>query len=259
MEFNSDQRKARIVELLNENGEVKVSALSKMFNISEVTIRFDLEALENEGLLSRVYGGAVSSGKLYHEMDLKQRFMANEAEKKAIAEQIASMINNNDTIMMNAGTTLTYVLRALKGTGRKKKNISLVTNSIQTALEASSYQGFNVTLLGGYIDSKYQFTYGSDVIQQLSNYHADKLILSVDGINCDAGYTLYYSHETDVTRTMMSRSATTIVAADCSKIGRIAFANAAPLDKADYIVTNEAAPKDYVEAIRERGVNVVLV
>ena len=117
MEFNSDQRKARIIELLNENGEVKVSALSKMFGISEVTIRFDLEALENEGLLSRVYGGAVSSGKLYHEMDLKQRFSANEAEKKAIAEQIASMINNNDTIMMNAGTTLTYVLRALKGSG----------------------------------------------------------------------------------------------------------------------------------------------
>jgi len=259
MEFNSDQRKAKIIELLNENGEVKVSALSKMFGISEVTIRFDLEALENEGLLARIYGGAVSSGKLYHEMDLKQRFQTNEQEKRAIAEKIASMINNNDTIMMNAGTTLTYVLRALKGTSRKKKNITLVTNSIQTALEASSCQGFNVTLLGGFVDSKYQFTYGSDTISQLKNYHADKLILSVDGVNTEAGYTLFYSHETDVTRAMMSRSATTIVAADASKIGRIAFANVSPLDTADYIITNETAPKDYVESVRELGINVTLV
>ena len=259
MEYNVDQRKAKIIELLNENGEVKVSALSKMFGISEVTIRFDLEALENEGLLSRVYGGAVSSGKLYHEMDLKQRFSANEAEKRAIAEKIASMINNNDTIMMNAGTTLTYVLRALKSTGKNKKNITLVTNSIQTALEASSYHGFNVTLLGGYIDSKYQFTYGSDTISQLSNYHADKLILSVDGVSCDAGYTIYYSHEVDVIRTMMSRAATTIAAADYSKIGRIAFAKAAPLENADYIVTNESAPGEYLESIRDLGINVVTV
>ncbi len=259
MEYTSEQRRNKIVEMLNENGEVKVNALSKMFGISEVTIRFDLEALENEGLLSRVYGGAVSSGKLYHEMDLKQRFLANEVEKRAIAERIATMINNNDTIMMNAGTTLTYVLRALKGNGKKKKNISLVTNSIQTAIEASSYPGFNVTLLGGYIDSKYQFTYGSDTIRQLSNYHADKLILSVDGINRDAGYTLYYSHETDVTRAMISRSAATIVAADGSKVGRIAFANVAPLESADHVVTNVTAPKDSVEAIRDSGVDVILV
>ena len=258
MEYNSEQRKAKIVELLNENGEVKVSALSKLFGTSEVTIRFDLEALEGEGLLSRVYGGAVSSGKLYHEMDLKQRYAANEAEKKAIAEKIASMINSNDTIMMNAGTTLTYVLRAIKNSSRKKKNLTLVTNSVQAALEASSYPVFHVILLGGYIDSKYQYTYGADTIAQLSGYHADKLILSVDGINCEAGYTLFYSQETEVTRAMIRHAATTIIAADCTKIGRIAFANVAPLESADYIVTNEAAPRDYVESIRELGVNVTL-
>jgi len=259
MEYNADQRKAKIVDLLNEYGEVKVSALSKMFNISEVTIRFDLEALENEGLLARVYGGAVSSGKLYHEMDLKQRFQTNEVQKRAIAVRIASMIGPNDTIMMNAGTTLTYVLRALKNSGKKKRNITIVTNSIQTALEASACPGFNVTLLGGFVDEKYQFTYGSDTINQLRNYHADKLILSVDGINLEAGYTLFYSHETDVTRAMMERSAATVIAADSSKIGRIAFANVSPLDTADYIITNESAPKDYVESIRELGINVTLV
>lgn len=256
-EYNAEQRKAKIVELLNENGEVKVSTLSSMFNISEVTVRFDLEDLESKGLLSRVYGGAVSSSKLYHEMDLKQRFAANEAEKKSIAERIAQMINNNDTLMMNSGTTLTYVLRAIKNC--KKKNISLVTNSIQAAIEASSYINFNVTLLGGFIDSKYQFTYGGDALAQISNYHADKFILSVDGINCDNGFTLFYPHETDISRAMMNHSAATIVAADYSKIGRVAFANIAPITTADYIVTNNNAPSDYIETIRESGVSVITV
>lgn len=255
MESNAKRRRARIMEIIHENGEVKVGALSKLFNISEVTVRFDLEDLESKGLLSRVYGGAVSSSKLYHEMDLKQRYYANDAEKKAIAARAADMINNNDTIMMNAGTTLIYVLRAIKG----KKNINLVTNSIPVATEAASYPGFNATLLGGFIDQKYQFTYGGDALAQLSRYHADKLVLSVDGINIESGFTLFYPHETDISKMMIVQSSVTVVAADSSKIGRIAFANIASVESADYIITNEKASREYIKAIRESGIDVITV
>ena len=191
MPSDSEKRREEIIELIHLHGKVRVSELSERYGISEVSIRKDLEALEADGQLTRIHGGAVGMNKLYINMDLTERYKTNSSAKRAVAEKCAEFINDNDTIMMNAGTTLTYVLRAL----RSKKNISIVTNSVQNATEAALYPDFNVILLGGELDSKYQFTYGQDAIRQLENYHATKCILSVDGISAEAGLTLYYSNE----------------------------------------------------------------
>ncbi|MHB1154751.1 MAG: DeoR/GlpR family DNA-binding transcription regulator [Eubacteriales bacterium] len=255
MDYNAEQRREKILELLGEKGEVRVSSLSDLFGISEVTVRGDLEYLSLQGLLSRIHGGAVSSSKLYHEMDLKERLSANETEKKVIAERVASMIHDNESIMLNSGTTITYVLRALRG----RHNLTLVTNSLPIATEASAYKSFNVILLGGLINSKYLFTYGDDALRQLSCYHADKLVLSVDGIDRDCGLTLYYANETEISRRMIAQSASVIVAADYSKIGRVAFADIAPVTRADCIVTNASASAEYITSLRDAGVTVVTV
>ena len=253
MKYNIEQRKAKILELLRTNGEVRVSELSRIFNISEVTVRFDLESLESQGLLTRVYGGAVSANKFYVDMDLHERYTTNAAEKKDLAERVAELVVDNDTLMLNAGTTITYILRAIKG----RRNISIVTNSITNANEAAAYTGFNVILLGGSIDTKYQFTYGNDAIAQLSYYHASKAILSVDGVSSQAGLTLYYSNEVDIIRRMLTLADRTIVAADRHKIGRSTFAQIAPLDAVTTLVTNASANPDHLAAIREKGVEVI--
>ena len=216
MSSASENRREEIIELIQSQGTVKVSELSEKYNISEVSIRKDLETLEAQGHLSRIHGGAVGINKLYLNMDLTERFKTNAASKREVAELAAKFIEDNDTIMMNAGTTLTYVLRALRG----KKNISIVTNSIQNATEAALYPAFNVILLGGELDSKYQFTYGQDAIHQLENYHATKTILSVDGITAESGLTLYYSNEAELARKMIECSDMAIVVADSSKIGK---------------------------------------
>ena len=145
MSSASEKRREEIIELIHSQGKVKVTELSEKYSISEVSIRKDLEALEAQGQLSRIHGGAVGLNKLYLNMDLTERYKTNAARKKDIAELAAKFIDDNDTIMMNAGTTLTYVLRALRG----KKNISIVTNSVQNATEAALYPDFNVILLGG--------------------------------------------------------------------------------------------------------------
>ena len=163
MASDSERRREEIIELVQINGKVRVAELSERYGISEVSIRKDLEALEAEGHLTRIHGGAVGMNKLYVNMDLTERYKTNSDAKRALAELCAELINDNDTIMMNAGTTLTYVLRAL----RTKKNISIVTNSVQNATEAALYPTFNVILLGGELDSKYQFTHGRDAIHQL--------------------------------------------------------------------------------------------
>ncbi len=252
MSYTSESRREEIVELVQLNGKVKVSELSERYKISEVSIRKDLEVLEAQGHLSRIHGGAVGMNKLYVNMDLTERYKTNSAAKKAVAELAARFIEDNDTIMMNAGTTLVYVLRALRG----KKNINIVTNSIQNATEAALYPSFNVILLGGDVDSKNQFTYGQDAIDQLLNYHATKCILSVDGISCESGLTSYFSNAAELARKMIECSDTLIVAADSSKIGKNVFARITDINKANIIVTNKTDNHAEMAKLREIQIDI---
>ena len=252
MSSASENRREEIIELIQSNGKVKVSELSEKYNISEVSIRKDLEVLEAQGHLSRIHGGAVGMNKLYLNMDLTERYKTNAASKREVAELAARFIEDNDTIMMNAGTTLTYVLRALRG----KKNISIVTNSVQNATEAALYPAFNVILLGGELDSKYQFTYGQDAIHQLENYHATKCILSVDGITAESGLTLYYSNEAELARKMIECSDMAIVVADSSKIGKNVFARITDVSKTDLLVTNKSDNLTELAKLRKLGVKI---
>ena len=252
MNISTEERREEIISIIQENGKVKVSELSERYGISEVSIRKDLELLEAEGHLSRVHGGAVGLNKLYVNMDLNERYRTNAIAKRRLAELASRFIEDNDTIMMNAGTTLTYVLRAI----RNKKNITIVTNSVQNATEAALYSDFTVILLGGELDSKYQFTYGEDAISQLENYHANKCILSVDGISAAAGLTLYYSNEASLVKKMIESSGSVIITADSSKVGKNVFAKITDAAKTDILVTTHTENKTELDALRKLGVKI---
>ncbi len=253
MAGTAEERRDKITEIIRKEGSVRVRELARLFNTSEVTIRGDLETLEAGGQCRRNHGGAVGLDKLYIDMDITERYMSNSAQKKAIAEAISRIIDDNDTLLLNAGTTLTYVLRAL----RDKKNISVITNSIANAAEAASYQNMSVILLGGQIDSKYQFTYGADAVSQLLRYHTVKSILSVDGIDPLSGLTLYYSSEADLVRAMIENSETVIIAADSSKLGRSTFAKIAPVTSADMIVTNHTENTELLDKLNLIGIKII--
>ncbi len=237
--MTADERRKKILEILNKEGSVRVIALSRFFDISEVTIRNDLADMEYKGLLSRVHGGAVSTYKPYYSMNLNQRLTTNHEQKSIIASKIAKMVEDNDTIMLNSGTTTLMVFRALP----QNLNLSIVTNSISIALEAASNPNFNIILIGGLINQKYQFTFGDDANRQLRGYHADKLILSVDGIDLEHGFSTYYDKESEIDRIMLQQSNLNIVAADFSKFNRRAFTKISDLDVADYIVTDTEVPE----------------
>ena len=254
--MNQFERRDKIIELIGKNGKVSVNELAEMFEISDVSIRSDLADLETKGLLSRVHGGAVSSYKTYYNMDMRQRLLENKEFKERIAEKAVTMIEDNDTVMFNSGTTTLTIIRKIP----KNMNLSIVTNSITIALEASGNPNFNVVLLGGSLNPKYQFVYGDNANNQLAKYHADKLILSVDGIEPSAGFTTYYDREAEIDRLMLENSATKIIAADSSKLGRTAFAHIAPLKAADYIVTNSDGSQDEnLKAVAEFFSNIITV
>ncbi|MBQ2941976.1 MAG: DeoR/GlpR transcriptional regulator [Clostridia bacterium] len=250
--MGADERRNKILELLNVNGSVRVTELSRLFDISEVTIRTDLADMEYKGLLTRVHGGAVSSYKPYYSMSLNQRLSTNQSQKEVIAKKIASMIENNDTIMLNSGTTTLMVFRALP----QDFNLSIVTNSISIALEGTANPNFNIILLGGLINSKYQFTFGDDAIRQLKSYHADKLILSVDGIDAEHGFSTYYDKEAEIDRIMLQQSSVNIVAADHSKFDRRAFTKISDLSVADYIVTDTEVPDKIKSKLSKHSIKI---
>jgi DeoR family transcriptional regulator of aga operon len=114
-------------------------------------------------------------------------------------------------------------------------------------------------MLGGFLDPKYRFTYGDEAKNMLASYHADKAILSVDGVTAESGYSTYYPQETEICRQMLNQAHTSLIAADFSKIGRIAFSNIAPVNKADRIVTNSKAPLSETDTLRETGVEIIIV
>ena len=251
--MTTEQRKDKILELLKKNDSVRVSSLSRLFGVSEVTVRAYLEDLEKKGLLSRVHGGAVSSYKPYYSMNLNQRLETNQHEKVTIAERIAKLIQPNDTVMLNAGTTTLLVFRRFPA----DYNLSIVTNSISIALEASGNPNYNVILVGGAVNTKYQFTYGNDAVDQIKKYHADKLILSVDGIDVKQGFSTYYNKEAAVDVAMIEQSDYCIVAADHSKFGHSAFAKISDLSVADYIVTDNQLSAELTEKLSVAGVTVL--
>lgn len=251
--MTAEQRKQKILDLLKENDTVRVASLSRMFGVSEVTVRSYLEDMEGKGLLSRIHGGAVSSYKPYYSMNLNQRLEANQKAKVAIAERVAELIVPNDTVMLNAGTTTLLVFRRFPA----DYNLNIVTNSIAIALEATSNPNYNVILAGGSVNTKYQFTYGSDAVRQIKRYHADKLILSVDGICSAQGFSTYYNKEVAVAAAMLEQSDCCIVAADKSKLGHSALAKISDLSVADYIVTNERPAQELCEELAAKGVTLL--
>ena len=143
MEIAVEERKEKILDMLNRDGKVKVNELSRLFDVSEVTIRLDLSDLEENGLLSRVYGGAVSSYKNYYNMSFKQRVIANGNEKKLIAAKAAQMVMENDTLMMNSGTTTLFTYMALS----KSMHLTIITNSVAIAQEASGNGNHKIPII----------------------------------------------------------------------------------------------------------------
>ena len=251
--MQTNKRRQKIMDLVKETGSVKVTELSEIFKTSEVTIRSDLADMEKKGLLTRIHGGAILSYKPYYSMDMTQRLETNQSEKVEIANKIAEMIEPNDTIMLNSGTTTLLAFRKFP----QDYNLNIVTNSIAIALEASGNPNYNVVLIGGSLNTKYQFSFGADAVAQLRNYHADKFVLSVDGIDLANGFTTYYDKEAEVDRVMIEQSDKCIVAADFSKFSRRAFVKIADLSVADCIVTNLPADDKVVSELKEAGAKIV--
>ena len=254
-ELKIDVRRKKILEILRRDGQVRVAQLSDALGATVVTIRSDLDALEQDGYLERTQGGALQTMKNYYNLEFQRRKQEHMENKKAIAAAAASLVRDGDTLFINSGTTTYFTAVELK----QRKNLNVVTNSISVAVELGGLPTFRVILLGGDISAQYSFTYGEDVKEQISRYRANWAILSVDGVNPGTGITTYHAEESVIDRVMVERAQTAVIVADSSKLGRESFSRISTLSSGTILVTDRNADAALIRQIQEEGVDVRLV
>ncbi|MCE5255705.1 MAG: DeoR/GlpR family DNA-binding transcription regulator [Spirochaetaceae bacterium] len=248
-----DVRRKKIIEMLARDGQVRVSQLSEVLGTTIVTIRTDLAALEKNGYCERIPGGAIQTVKNFYNMDFQLRKQENMEYKKSIAIAASNLVQDGEALFMNSGTTTYYTAIELK----RHKNLSIVTNSISIAVELGSYPTFRVILLGGRINSQYEFSYGNDTIAQLKRYKADTVILSVDGFSYDAGMTTHHAEEAEINQLMMAHARRTVIVADYTKLGNESFFNFGAINNIDFCVTNDCADNQQLQKIEKAGVKII--
>lgn len=250
-----DIRRGAIMDRLRRDGRVLVSELARELNATQATIRNDLTALENDGQLVRMQGGALMLMRGGAQSPvLKAAAERCTAEKRRIAACCASMIHDGDTLMLNSGTTTLAVARALTA----HKALHILTNSIAIATELGAVPTFQVMLLGGEINAQYGFIYGSDALLQLERYRSDWAILSVDSMSAAGGVTTYHPDEAVVDLSMLNRAGRTLVTADHTKIGRSGFARFHDVDKSLTLITDAESDGAQLKEMEAHGLEIIL-
>ncbi len=249
-----DARREKILEILARDGQVYVTQLSELLKTSVVTIRSDLDSLEQEGLLERIQGGAVQTAFGYYNHEFLRNKQINADAKHRIGQTAATIVQDGDTLFMNGGTTTYYTALALK----KRKNLIVVTNSITVAIELGLYPTFTVLLLGGEINPHYSFTCGTEALDQLRRYRATHAILSVDGI-CGNGISTVHPEEATIARTMIECAKSTIVVGDASKVGKESFMSIGSLKEIKHFITESTADQKLLGEFEANGISLSLV
>ena len=249
-----DVRRSKILEQLRAEGKVSVSRLAADLGATPVTIRNDLTALEQEGYLVRMQGGAVASSQMKNDC-AKTAEDTYLPQKQALGAEVASMVSDGETLFFNSGTTTLQIARALKG----KRHLNIVTNSLAIAMELGNVATFNVLLLGGEVNTSYGFTYGGDSQEQLSKYRADWVILSVDGVSASGGVTTYHPEESILDRLMMASARKRLIAATGNKIGKAGFSRVCDCDREILLLTDNTCDMEALQALEEQGVQIIKV
>lgn len=237
------ERKQKILECLYQDGKVNVVHLSDLFDVSTETIRRDLDLLEKEGLLKRVYGGAVKINYQSGEPPFLQRQNMNLQAKQAIAREAVKLIKDGDTIAMDVGTTTLEMARAIRGFS----HLTVLTNSLPlcSVLLDSINQGFfygKVILLGGEVNSQQYSISGSLCEQLLDFFHVDKAFISVGGMALSSGISDYDIGEAMLSKKMIHQANEAIVLADSSKIGVQGLCKIASFDEVDVLICEQEKP-----------------
>lgn len=249
------ERHKKILEYLNKDGFVTVENLSKSLDVTSVTIRKDLRHLENKGLVYRTHGSASPASPHISERNVQEKEKINIDEKKRIGVAAAKLIEENDSIIINSGSTICEFAKNIVS----KSSLTIVTSSVTATLILSEINKINLLLLGGNFRKSSMSVIGNYSMSFLSNITCSKCFIGVDGIDLDSGVTTSNIEEAELNKLMMSVSLRTIVLCDSSKFRKKGFAKICSIDNVDIIITDSGISDSMKNLIKEKGIELIIV
>jgi len=227
------ERRQKIMEKLVAERKVYVSELAKLYQVTEETIRRDLEKLEGQNLLRRSYGGAIIADSTSEDLSYVKRSGLNSESKLAIANKASSLIETGDTVMVDSSTTCRTLLQQLNG----RKDITIITNSIQLMNDFTG-SSFIMICTGGALRANSCSLTGSMAIKALEGYYVDYALISCKAIDMDKGIMESNESESEIKKTMIRQARHTIMLVDHSKFDQTAFVRCADFSDVDTLVTD---------------------
>jgi DeoR family transcriptional regulator, fructose operon transcriptional repressor len=248
------QRRERIQEYLATHKIVSTADLCSLLDVSDATVRRDLEWLENDGLIERTHGGAILNERISLEQAYQQRAQRCPEEKRMIGMMAASLIEDGDIVFINSGTTTTQVIRHIPANAR----VTIVTNNLISVLDLSEIS-YEILLVGGEFQPKSHSVAGRFAVSNLSQIYANKAFIGVDGISIKHGYTVPSNAEAEVVNLMLERTQGAVyVVSDHSKWGVVSTFEIAPVQAIPRLITDEGIDHAARASLVSRSVEILI-
>jgi DeoR/GlpR family transcriptional regulator of sugar metabolism len=249
----SVERKFKIAEVVGKNGGVKTSDLSNMFSVSEMTILRDLEMLEQQGILKRVYGGAVNLKSPIKELSVILRKQINAKEKNIIAEKAAKLISNGESIFLDSSTTAFALSKKLG----PKTGLTVITNGLELINELKNNSNINLFCPGGELQLSTMSFVGTSAEEYLKEYYVDKAFVSASGVSLQSGITVENAVQAAIKKIMFKNSLSRVILVDSSKFDVVRLSKVCTLEDINTIVTDRKPDSKFLDAFKKNNIEVV--
>lgn len=236
----ASQRQRRIAEQLQQSGAVRVADLASALGVSEMTVRRDLERMQEAGVLTKVHGGAVPVGRSAEEPGFDAKLERATAEKAAIARSALTLVQPGSSVALSAGTTTWSLARLLPSV----PGITVLTNSLSAAAELHRQDPATPVVLSGGVRTPSDALVGPVADASIRSLYVDLLFLGVHGMDPDAGFTTPNLAEAQTNRTLVANARRVVVLADSSKWRTVGLSRIAALDAADMVITDDGLPSE---------------
>lgn len=254
MSILPNKRREKIIEFLQEDGSAKVADLAKLFKVTEVTVRQDLEKLEKQGLITREHGGAFLKNMEAHVKSVSLVHQENLEKKETIALKCLEFIESGDTIILDSGSTTTEIAKKLVG----YKNLTVITNALNIALMLGTEPGIEVIMTGGEFKPPTLSLTGQKAADFFKGLNVQKLFLATAGISLKSGLTYPSISDLVVKKAMIEAADITYLVADSTKIGKSALASLGALSLIDYIITDSGMEEKDKQVFKNHEIEVIL-
>ncbi len=248
----AEERHEKIIELLQFQNRVTVQELVEHLNVSEATIRRDLQELEVEGILKRTHGGAILTLPTNAEPTFNEKEIALLDEKKQIAKLAAEFVQEGDVIILDSGTTTIQMIPFICN-----KNITVVTNSIVVGFLLGAYENNKLILIGGEHRNITRSIVGSAANEMLQTLHVQKAFMGTNGIDFKFGATTPNVEEARTKNAMICAADELFLLADHTKFKNVTLAQFAPLSEINYLVTDDKTPSTTLSKYKKEGIKVI--